>query len=159
VLLELHQAAGRRFLQAFADDLGLPAAMTDVVGTLMDTEHALPAGYPEQAVRMIAASPPPTGPHLVSTPDRQEARETIDSAVDAILESADLARSDRLFPGDPQLHLTNPLSVAWGAAGVACAVKRAGREVPPHVTAWILSRRIDPEHYPPGLLVGSAGIA
>ena len=159
VLLELDEAAGRTFLQAFTDDLGLPAAVTEVVGTLMDSEHALPIGYPEQAIRLIAASPPPTGPHPVSTPQRQEVQETIDSAVDAILESADPARSDRLFPGDPQLHLTNPLSVAWGTAGVVYAVKRVGRELPRHVTAWILSRRINPEHYPPGLLVGSAGIA
>lgn len=159
VLLELDEAAGRTFLRAFTDDLGLPPAMAEVVGTLMDTENALPSDYPEQAMRLIAASPPPTGPHPVAAPRRQEVRETIDSAVDAILESADSARSDRLFPGDPQLHLTNPLSLAWGAAGVACVVKRVGREVPGHVTAWILSRRIDPGRYPPGLLVGSAGIA
>jgi serine/threonine protein kinase len=159
VLLELDPAAGRPFLRAFADDLGLPAGVAEVVGTLMDTQHALRSGYPEQAMRLIAASPPPTGPHPVSTPRRQEVQDTIDSAVDAILDSAEPSRSDRLFPGDPQLHLTNPLSLAWGAAGVAHAVKQAGHELPPQVIAWILSRRINPEHYPPGLLVGSAGIA
>jgi len=159
VMLELDQTAGRRFLEAIAGDLGLPAGMTGVVATLMDTEHALPIGYPEQAIRLIAAAPPPTGPHPVPIPSRQEVQETIDSAVDAILESADPARSDRLFPGDPQLHLTNPLSLAWGATGVAHAVKRVGRELPAHLLAWILSHRIDPERYPPGLLVGSAGIA
>jgi serine/threonine protein kinase len=159
ILLELHPPAFRTFLRAISNDLGLHSAVTEVIGTFMDTEHAPPPCYPEQALRLIEDAPPPAGPHQLSRPQREEVQATIDSAIDAILESADPSRCDRLFPGDPQLYLTNPLSLAWGATGVACAVRRSGREVPPHVTAWILSRRIDPEQYPPGLLVGSAGIA
>src|SRR5690606_8577761 len=66
-----------------------------------------------------------------------------------ITESAVPARSDRLFPADPRLFETNPLSVAYGAAGAARALAISGMEVSPKVLSWILSRNITADRYPP----------
>lgn len=76
-----------------------------------------------------------------------------------ILASADFSRRDRLFPCHYGVFGTNPLSVAYGASGVALFLHDVLGEVPADVRAWMTGHRVHPNDYPPGLFVGMAGIA
>jgi len=69
--------------------------------------------------------------------------------------------SDVLFPADPFVYETNPLSLGFGACGVLYALKKSGIEVPSAAFSWLEERldRLDPERFAPGLLTGTAGIA
>ncbi|WP_434744091.1 class III lanthionine synthetase LanKC [Micromonospora sp. SH-82] len=73
--------------------------------------------------------------------------------------SATPERADRLFPADPELFRTNPLSVAWGAAGILRALRHLDGEVDPEHVTWVYRRLDVGRPLPPGLYVGSAGIA
>ncbi len=70
-------------------------------------------------------------------------------------------RDDALFPADPFIHRTNPLSLGFGASGVLYTLKKSGFEIPKQASDW-LERKLDkviPADLPPGLLTGTAGIA
>lgn len=70
-------------------------------------------------------------------------------------------RNDGLFPADPFVHRTNPLSLGFGACGVLYVLKKCGFEISRHAYDW-LDQRLDktkPEDLPSGLLTGAAGIA
>jgi len=70
-------------------------------------------------------------------------------------------RKDSLFPADPFIHRTNPLSLGFGACGVLYALKKCGFEIPRLAWDW-LEQRLDsvrPEELPPGILTGASGIA
>ncbi len=73
--------------------------------------------------------------------------------------SADPKRSDRLYPADFRVFDTNPLSVSYGAAGVLCALQRSGFTPPDEHVEWLLRSAIAPQRYPPGLMLGTSGIA
>ena len=66
-----------------------------------------------------------------------------------------------LFPADPFIQLTNPLSLGFGACGVLYALKKSGIEIPPSAFVWLEERldTVDPGTFAPGLLTGTAGIA
>lgn len=64
------------------------------------------------------------------------------------------------FPATPQSHATNPYNLAYGMAGIAYALHRAGRTLGPRAAGWLLDGALrDREDLPPGLCVGTAGIA
>ncbi|MBK3563057.1 class III lanthionine synthetase LanKC [Streptomyces sp. MBT62] len=74
-----------------------------------------------------------------------------------------VADTDRptLFPVDPFAHVTNPLSLGFGASGVLWALNASGVPLRPE---WLRRLRddladIDPAQYPAGLMNGLAGIA
>jgi len=73
--------------------------------------------------------------------------------------TTDPTRSDRLWPSDPQLYLTNPLGLAYGACGNALFLKDVLGSLPDGAEEWMLARPVDRGEYPPGLWVGAAGIA
>ena len=69
---------------------------------------------------------------------------------------------EALFPADPFMHLTNSLSLGFGACGVLYALKKSGFEIPKHAYDWLaqeLDNWRESEKLPPGLLTGAAGIA
>ncbi|HUK90060.1 MAG TPA: class III lanthionine synthetase LanKC, partial [Blastocatellia bacterium] len=68
---------------------------------------------------------------------------------------------DLLFPADPFIRQTNPLSLGFGACGVLYALKKSGIEIPSSASVWLEERldKLDPDTVPPGLLTGTAGIA
>ena len=72
---------------------------------------------------------------------------------------ADYKRRDRLYPADPRIFSTNPLSLAYGAAGVTYALYKITGTVPQAAVDWTLQHRITPTEYAPGLYLGMAGIA
>ncbi|MEV7373994.1 class III lanthionine synthetase LanKC [Streptomyces sp. NPDC090301] len=77
-----------------------------------------------------------------------------------LLETADAGRPEWVFPPSPEAFRTNNVCVAYGTAGVVHALHRAGTAVPEEIRARLrrdtLAQR---DTLPPGLLVGSAGIA
>ncbi len=76
-----------------------------------------------------------------------------------ILSTTDATRSDRLWPAHYRVFATNPLSIAYGACGVAEFVQSALGEIPKEVYKWLETRLIGIDGYPPGLLLGTAGVA
>ena len=73
---------------------------------------------------------------------------------------ADMERAT-LFPVDPFAHITNPLSLGFGASGVLWALNASGVPVRPEWLRWLQDRvaDIDVVEYPAGLMSGLAGIA
>jgi serine/threonine protein kinase len=78
-----------------------------------------------------------------------------------ILANMRAGKSACLFPADPFMHQTNPLSLGFGACGVLYALKKSSIEIPESAFDW-LDHELDhvkPEKLPPGLLTGASGIA
>ncbi|MGW2520676.1 class III lanthionine synthetase LanKC [Streptomyces sp. NPDC001617] len=77
-----------------------------------------------------------------------------------VLEMSDVGRHDWVFPPSPEAFHTNTLCVAYGTAGVVHALHRAGLPIPEDIEKRLrrdaLTQRAK---LPPGLSVGSAGIA
>ncbi|MGW5425003.1 class III lanthionine synthetase LanKC [Streptomyces sp. NPDC003943] len=73
---------------------------------------------------------------------------------------ADTGRAT-LFPVDPFAHVTNPLSLGFGASGVLWSLHASGQPVRPEWREWLRERLagIDLGAYPDGLMSGLAGIA
>jgi serine/threonine protein kinase len=69
--------------------------------------------------------------------------------------------SEVLFPADPFIRHTNPLSLGFGTCGVLYALKKSGIETPSSAFVWLEERldTLDPDSFAPGLLTGMAGIA
>ncbi|WP_404960427.1 class III lanthionine synthetase LanKC [Streptomyces sp. 147326] len=179
-MAELHPPSRRRFLADLTDDLRLSDRFVGFLDELMD----LPAsGHAPDIDEVIAAltdvpiiepAPAPAprgngapgGPAPARGPRRQPrrgtcalVRETRAAALRYLERTATPERRDRLFPADPAVFETNPLSVAYGAAGVLHAFHHTGVAVPPHLAAWMADRNVTDESYPPGLYLGEAGIA
>ncbi len=163
-LLLLNPRAHEPFLAAMTRDLGLPEEIARVIRTLMVQERSRRPDLAE-AVRVLTAEPmapeppAPEAPSPAPAVEREEAEAALRRLRDHLLAAADFSRKDRLFPADPAVFETNPLGVAHGACGVACALQRIDGGVPAEVRDWILGRDLTVEEYPPGLYVGLAGIA
>lgn len=76
-----------------------------------------------------------------------------------LLASVDYSRSDTLFPAHYRVFGTNPLSVAYGAVGIAFFLKSVHGELPIALSSWLGHHPVSESDYPPGLYVGMAGIA
>jgi serine/threonine protein kinase len=70
-------------------------------------------------------------------------------------------RDDALFPADPFIHRTNPLSLGFGVSGVLYTLKKRGFEIPNQAFDWLEQKldKVVPADLPPGLLTGASGIA
>ncbi|WP_435972161.1 class III lanthionine synthetase LanKC [Streptomyces sp. Qhu_M48] len=83
-----------------------------------------------------------------------------DEVAAGLLEMAHADRPEWAFPPSPEALRTNNVCLAYGTAGVVHALHRAGAEVPEEIRERLrrdtLAQR---DALPPGLLVGSAGIA
>ncbi|WP_033825653.1 class III lanthionine synthetase LanKC [Kitasatospora sp. MBT63] len=173
-----HRPALPRFLAALAEDLALPAELVDLVGWLTDAAATDEDFDGAEVVERIDALPLETHPgwdrpvplalpatvrhHGTDRPPGPSDAElaALTEQVAAYAEAvADPQREDRLFPADPLVFQTNPLSVAYGAMGVLHGLHRLRGEVPERLLAWALARDVDPGRYPPGLYLGQAGIA
>ncbi|MFJ3921830.1 class III lanthionine synthetase LanKC [Streptomyces sp. NPDC090022] len=77
-----------------------------------------------------------------------------------LLEMADADRPEWAFPPSPEAFRTNNVCLAHGTAGVVHALLRAGAAVPEEIRARLRRDTLALRGaLPPGLLVGSAGIA
>jgi serine/threonine protein kinase len=159
-LLTLNPRAHEPFLAAMVRDLGLSGEIAAVIRRLMVQDRRRRPDLAE-AVQALEVEPPDWEPDPSPAADgwQAEGETALRRMLDYLLWSADVSRTDRLFPADPAVFETNPLSVAHGACGVAYALQRITGEVPAAVRDWILRRELSAEELPPGLYSGLAGIA
>ncbi len=161
-LLDLDPSVKRVFVQVLGAELGLPQQIRRLVeGALSSNTSDRPSlhGIAEAAHQLLTQSEREEVTDTDRTVSRMDLLRAVRNIASYILASADLQREDRLFPADPLVFYTNPLSVAHGALGVVYALHKVGGEVPKPILSWILSRSVNAEDYPPGLYIGSAGIA
>jgi len=92
-------------------------------------------------------------------PDDQSHHDVLHGIVTHLKDAANYDRHDRLYPSDPKLFATNPLSLAYGAAGVGYALHKITGESQQATIDWIMQHKITPATYAPGLYVGVSGIS
>jgi len=92
--------------------------------------------------------------------DKERIQGWIMKIIDFLEQVADPS-GEILFPSDPFIYLTNPLSLGFGAGGVLYVLQRVGYRIPEDWKRWFLDRitRLDPKEFAPGLLTGLSGIA
>ena len=159
-----------RLLRAVAEDLALPAELVRLITDLYDedAEEFDPAELRRRLTGLPLdtawPSPPPLA-HRVSArpggdPDlHRRIGAVLDGVAGYLRTVADPTRDDRLFPADPLVFETNPLSLAHGAWGCLYTLHGLTGEVPDELLAWALSRPASQQALPPGLYYGSAGVA
>jgi tRNA A-37 threonylcarbamoyl transferase component Bud32 len=138
-----------------------PAKLRGIAG-FAERRFALPEGYADAAVAVLAPREAPAEPAPVHTeldeeePDWQLVRKQI---AEAILASATPERQDRLFPGDIEQFRVGGACFGVGAAGVLHALDAIGVGRFPQHERWLIeSVRRDPPTRP-GFYDGSYGIA
>jgi serine/threonine protein kinase len=158
-LFHLEPEAKQRIMRAIQKDAQMPKAIIDLALALMDPNPA-PRTSAAELIATVESSPAFTTP-ATTEPEAPEEdyRKVLEGIEDHICVAADYSRKDRLFPADPKIFVTNPLSLAYGAAGVIYALQKVSGKVPQQAYDWILSHKITLDLYPPGLYVGLSGIA
>jgi serine/threonine protein kinase len=158
-MLVLNRRAHERYLIAYQRDFDLPESIADLIRSLLDSNPALRPG-PEQVIEVLSREHQPRPPKVGADElDAIDLGKTIASMLSYIEGVADYSRSDRLFPADPMVFETNPLSLANGACGVAYVMHRIRGKVEQRVLDWIAAQPIRARSYTPGLFTGLSGIA
>jgi serine/threonine protein kinase len=159
-LFAVNPKARYTFMQNVIRDIGFPESVYDLATALID-KKADKRPTPTQVIEVLSKDEDVNAPHFAT--DGPEADSTYESYVKRITEYilgvATFDRRDRLFPSDGTLFRTNPLSIAYGACGVAYALNKIEGRVPDEVTNWILSCNKHVQMIPPGLYIGLGGIA
>jgi tRNA A-37 threonylcarbamoyl transferase component Bud32 len=151
-LLHLNPRARHEILAAIHKDIQLPMVIVDLINDLMDQPGAAAV-----AKGGVEVSNP--GSNVASVEPAIDYQTVVDDVVKHLRGISDHRRNDRLYPADPQVFATNPLSLAYGAAGVAYALYKTTGNIPQADIDWILQHRVTPAEYAPGLYVGMSGIA
>jgi len=146
-------------LERVTSEHGIPDAFVRLIVDAGECPEDLDARL-EEAQRSLASirAPKPAAPALRQKDDLRSIVVDIASYILAEIRSGD----DPLdLPTDYRRFTTNRLSVAYGASGIACFLKRVTGEVPLRLLDAISAevRSIDDNPYPPGLYVGTSGIA
>ena len=158
-LFDLEPRALQKVITSIQRDARIPRPVIDVVLALVaGNRDSLPS--PEAMIATVHSSPEIAPPFDTPTVlPGQDYNPVIDGIVEHISVAADYTRKDRLYPADPKIFATNPLSLAHGAAGVVYTLQKVSGRIPQHAYDWILSHRISGASYPPGLYMGLCGIA
>ena len=148
------------FLKAVIEDIGFPRELHETISALLDNDPRK-RPKPDQVIEALARDYELRAPSFSvdGDPASPVYQQTIDGICEYCLAVAEHDRKDRLFPAYATVFHTNPLSLAYGACGVAHAIHSMGREVPERVVDWILQPTSDRATYSPGLYSGLAGIA
>ena len=165
--LPLNRAGILKGLECTLRDLQLPMGLLDLVGGLIALDVHTRWTIPD-ALAALERIPVPTAMGSMfpdepchGAPTRAVRRElegTVDGVLTFLDESFDLARDDRLWPASPEVFITNPVNLQYGAAGPAFLMLRARGGVPDDIAAWI-ARQTMTHVCPPGLHSGYAGVA
>lgn len=155
-LLHLNPQARQAFLSSIRNDVQLPESMADLINKLMDQPESAPVEATEVEIPTCRAAVECEGTAQSTSHD---CKAVVDDIVTHLNGIAEYERRDRLYPADPRLFSTNPLSLAYGAAGVTYALHKITGSVPQESIDWILSHRVTPAEYAPGLYLGMAGIS
>jgi serine/threonine protein kinase len=166
--LMLNREGASIMLDGLLKKTDLPEALKDVILGLMheDTEkrwapaqalHALEDG--RTALHQQGGSPGRLPAVEQSTDDlRGNIESTLQGVTRYILSKADFNRSDRLWPSNPRIFYTNPVSLLYGASGTAFYLHKVAGVVPDDVKEWLV-QKLDKNDYAPGLYGGLAGVA
>jgi serine/threonine protein kinase len=158
-IIGLDPLACERFLEAWSGDLCLPEGIRRTISRLMGADVS---GRPPsmEIIRALTAEHSLSKPEIhtddVTAPRCKWMRDEIIRYIENAL---DYHRTDRLFPADPLVFETNPLSIAHGACGVAYTLESVTGNVPEEMTDWILQKELKSASLPPGLYMGQAGVA
>jgi serine/threonine protein kinase len=157
-LLHLNPQARREFIAFIQSETHLSDKIVDLINRLMDHPEQGVSAPGSGVVEMLDSARPGA-----ASADAQEPAKNYQSVVDSIVTHlngvAEYGRCDRLYPADPKVFSTNPLSLGYGAAGVAYALHKLTGKIPTAAIDWILQHKITSADYPPGLYVGMSGIA
>ena len=156
-LLHLRPEAKEEIIASIQQDANLPAAISEMILGLLDE---CPSKRPDTAalLEVLSRVEAPQEP-AASDSERLDYQRVVDGIVNHIQQAATYSRHDRLFPSDPSVFTTNPLSVAYGASGIAYALKKITGESPQAAIDWIAGHEISRDNYAPGLYTGLSGIA
>lgn len=161
-MLGLDPGAAARFLPVVIADLGLPAGIEPMILGLLGPVRADRSSWARAAAEFVAGPCRPPGAPGVRPAKRVRRgwlEGLVSDAVRYIKSTADYHRRERLFPADPKGFITNHLGLAFGASGVLLALSRIDGQVAPSARGWLRRALADQPRLPPGLFVGSAGIA
>lgn len=158
-MLVINRKAHERYLEAHSKDFGLPSIIVDLVRALLSPDPA-DRPSPERIIEVLSYEHEPAEPRVGSAEfDAVEPHGVVERILDYIDNVASFDRKDRLYPADPIVFETNPLSLGYGACGVAHVMHRIRGRVDERVIDWIRKRDIHPQRFSPGLYTGLAGIA
>lgn len=148
------------FLENVIRDIGFPRTIFELASALVDKEAEKRPG-PAAVIEILERDDKPNPPDFaVDGPENDPVYQSyVEEISKYILAVATYDRKDRLFPADGAIFRTNPLSLAYGACGVAYALKKMNGAVPQEVVDWISARNKNPVLYPPGMYTGLSGIA
>lgn len=162
-LLGLKPEAWKEALAGLGDDFGVPPSVSAAVASLLDPE---PRCRPRPSVALARGARPleEIGPINFAERDwtrdgSQRLAETVRESCRFIKANADLHRKDRIFPADPLVYETNPMSLAHGAAGVLYALDKVEGRVDARLLERLASEEVQAQSCPPSLYHGLSGIA
>lgn len=156
-LLHLNPQSRQHFLRSIHVDIVVPEQITGFINGLMESSWSAP-GELETSVELLEDSRDANG-CLLEMKQVYDYKTIVDDIVSHLNGVADYSRKDRLYPADPKIFSTNPLSVAYGAAGVIGVLHQITGAIPEAAVNWILQQPVTIAEYPPGLYIGMAGIA
>lgn len=158
-LTRLDPSARFRLLHEAVKEYQIPDELAGALKSLLSDVPAqrLP---PELFLIVLEETQPwRIGPREFSLPDPQGAQASMEASLRFTAACLDYTRSDRLAPADYRVFTTNPLSVMYGASGIAHAFHALRGRCPEDILDWIVSCNIAEETCPPGLFIGMSGIA
>ena len=157
-LLTLDRSAHKRFLDAITTDFGLPPQLRATIeGLMAKREERITLEQVAQALAQpFELQDPVIRTDSFTSLDHQQYLADMMRYIDS---SADFERFDRLFPADPEVFSSNPLSIAHGACGVALVQRRVLGTVSSEVLDWIKRFPLRRDAFSPGLYSGLGGIA
>ena len=157
-LLNLYPDARYDLLHNIQNDIRIPSPIVEMILDLLSCDPAQRPS-PSKIVKVLSSFPARDS-HVCYDNERQiDYGAVINGIQNFIYDVASYSRKDRLFPADPKLFSTNPLSLAYGAGGIVYALNKISNHFPDKAANWILQHQITNDDYPPGLYVGLSGIA
>lgn len=170
--LYLHREGILAGLRQQLADLGLPNVLHQIVAGLTEADPVQrwkPSQVAQalndvstisitgQAFESSKGNTPPSRPDPTEKL-RADIQETIHGITTYIIQKPDFSRDDRLWPCSPDVFQTNPVSVEFGAVGIAYYLLRVNGSVPARIVDWIIDHT-SPQTCPPGLYTGIAGVS
>ncbi len=152
------------------EDYHLPPEVYETIAGALEVNRHERWDIPRMIEHIESATPPTLDVPVVPTGDRPPERpapqpallDEIDTTLKGLVDfnhhHMTPDRRSRLWPGSPDIYETNPLQLAYGAAGTAVFMHRAAGAVPAEAVTW-MADHLDVERTPPGLFTGLAGIA
>lgn len=168
--LDLNRAGILAALDLTLADLRLPAELSQLIRglTAADGEQRWDLERAEEFLRAIPvpADQTPLFQHLGHVPEGRgpardltaELEETLQGTARFIHAMTRTERRDTLWPSSAEIFLTGPVSLQYGATGVAFFLLRLQGRVPEEVLDWIAAHA-SPQTCAPGLGRGLAGVA